>query len=410
MKTAPPESTESFLILLSITILITSAVIIGIIYTGGNQGFQTAAATGTTKNIELPDGSPPPILVPTQDGPANSSTKLAWFTSLPKNRHDILTVANWFDLFILIQGDEANREMVRQFDMGGPILQYLDFESIQDPGSCFAEPKLNQVAFLVNDFCSISENHPDWFLLNDKGERITQMDNGNLWYLMDPGNIEWQGFFLDRIKTFQADPNWDGVFFDNVPLSLAFLEDGNNVPTKYSTDEKYQSAVQSFLEFLHKEYFQTNNKLMFANLVSRRGDINWVDQLNFIDGAMLEGWAIDWPDGYRSPDEWEEHMKIAELTQQQGKVIILVSLGNQSDFDLQRFAFASYLLINDGKAVFRFANSDKYREIWIYDNYSFDLGEPLNYRYLTNTGWKRDFKNGSVVVDPESHHVEIIVK
>ena len=347
---------------------------------------------------------------PTRSTPTNAATRLAWFTSLPKSSEDIFKIAQWFDLYVLIQGDEDSRDAIIDLGVEGPILQYVNFDSIQDPGSCIEDPKINQVADLPGDFCQISEQHPEWFLLDFNGQRIALRDGNSTWYLMDPGNAGWRSFFLERVEQFQAAQNWDGVFLDNVPVTLAFREADGNLPAAYPNDASYQTAIQEFLKFLYEEYFQPNRKLLFANLVSRKDDQDWVNQISYLDGAMHEGWVIDWPDGYRSAETWETHMRLAEQTQQLGKYIILVSQGTREDIELQNFAFASYMLINHGRAAFRYANSDDYNEIWLYDNYTNSLGDALGDRYLVGSAWKRNFSNGSVLVNPETHEVEIIMK
>ncbi|HKY53910.1 MAG TPA: putative glycoside hydrolase [Anaerolineales bacterium] len=392
-----------YFVLILLTLL---AISLGILYLRWEprnvQGTAVPSPSATIENI--------PLLTPTHGTPTDATVRLAWFTSLPKSSDDIFQIAQWFDLYILIQGDEDNRDVVKNLGVEGPILQYVNFDSIQDPGSCVEDPKINQVADLPGDFCQISEQHPDWFLLDMNGEPIVLQDGSSNWYLMDPGNTEWRSFYLDRIKKFQADPNWDGVFLDNVPVTLAFREADGNLPAAYPTDASYQVAIQGFLKFLYEEYFQPNGKLLFANLVSRKDDADWVNQINYLDGAMHEGWAIDWPDGYRSSEAWEKHMQLAEQTQKVGKYIVLVSQGTQEDITLQRFAFASYMLINHGWAAFRYANSDDYNEIWLYENYAASLGKALGERYQVGAAWKRDFMNGSVIVNPETHEAEIIIK
>jgi hypothetical protein len=396
-------------ILYVVLILLTvNAIVLGMLYfrweSGGVPVVSTPSLSTPIENVNIPLGTPSPGTL------TDASVRLAWFTSLPKSSDDIFKIAQWFDLFILIQGDEDNRDVVSNLGVEGPILQYLNFDSIQDPGSCVESPKINQVADLPGDFCQISEQHSDWFLLDMNGQRIVLQDGSNNWYMMDPGNTGWRSFFLDRVRKFQADPNWDGVFLDNVPVTLAFREADGKLPAAYPTDARYQSTIQEFLKFLYEEYFQPSRKLLFANLVSRKDDTDWVNNINYLNGAMHEGWAIDWPDGYRSVETWEKHMQLAEQTQQLGKYIILVSQGTQEDTTLQKFAFASYMLINHGRAAFRYANSDDYNEIWLYDNYANSLGTALSDRYRVGSAWKRDFSNGSVLVDPESHEVEIIIK
>jgi hypothetical protein len=87
--------------------------------------------------------------------------------------------------------------------------------------------------------------------------------------------------------------------------------------------------------------------------------------------------------------------------------MILVAPGSQADANRQNFAFASYLLISNGKAAFRYSNSDIYREVWLYNNYQVDLGTPLGPRYQSGSLWRRDFTKGFVTVDPISHAATI---
>lgn len=405
MKNTRRQGLSPILVLLAVLIFTANSIFIGATLT---KRYERTDKISTAPYSESPTITPSdPSL--TSNISNNAPARLAWFTSLPKNTDDLLSVSNWFDLFILIQGDEERRDFIKNSNVSGAILQYVEFETIQDPGSCIAEPEINQVAYKPGDFCKISEQHPDWFLLDRSGNRIYTTDDGNTWYLMDPGNPGWQNFFLERIKDFQSDPGWNGVFLDNVPVTLAFREDEQNIPAAYPDDLSYQSAIRYFLRYLFIEYFQPNSKLLFANLVARRDDSGWANYLPYLDGAMYEGWSLDWPNGYRSTEDWERQMKIAEHTQQAGKYIILVSQGKEEDLPLQKFAFASYLLINQGRAFFRYSNSSSYSEIWLYDNYSINLGEPLGPRYQVELEWKRDFARGSVIVNPVTQEAEIIV-
>lgn len=334
--------------------------------------------------------------------------RLAWFTNVP-GKQDLINVLGRFDLFILHRNEVKGRDSMVSLGAKGLMLQYLLFQAIHDPGSCVAEPNANQAAFQPGDFCTISTQHSDWFLLDRQGQRIRVQDDGDDYYLMDPGNSEWRAFCLDRIRQTQVDPNWDGIFLDNVPVTLAHLEKSGKLPAAYPDDADYQAAVQGFLKYLYEGFFQSEDKRLFANLVSRKDEAAWANQLNFLDGVMHEGWAIDWPDRYRPAETWEKQMLLAEQTQDMGKTIILVSQGTRDDTTLQEFAFASYLLVNHGKAFFRYANSDKYREVWLYADYTVNLGAPLGSRYLDSDTWRRDFTNGHVVVNPETHEAEIYI-
>jgi hypothetical protein len=126
---------------------------------------------------------------------------------------------------------------------------------------------------------------------------------------------------------------------------------------------------------------------------------------------MQERWAVDWSiNEYLSESRWKNDMTLAEKTQNQGKHILLVAPGSEADSNRQNFAFASYLLISNGKAVFRYSDEASYRQVWLYSNYEVELGAPLGARYQNGTSWRRDFANGYVIVDPVNHIATIATK
>jgi hypothetical protein len=93
----------------------------------------------------------------------------------------------------------------------------------------------------------------------------------------------------------------------------------------------------------------------------------------------------------------------------QGKNLILVAQADQQDSYRQQFALASYLLVANENAFFRYAGADGYQEVALYENYFLDLGEPLGPRYKDGSFWRRDFTNGYVVVNPGGYTAEIML-
>jgi len=281
---------------------------------------------------------------------------------------------------------------------------YLQLVEIKDPGSCTEDPQGNQVAYQVGDFCEISEQHLDWFLLDQNGNRIV---DGNSFY-MDPGNAGYQAFWLQRARALHEQFHWDGIFIDNLEASLDKLDkDGGALPAKYPDDASYQSAIEGFLIYLHKNYFEPSGQPVLANIVSV-GDWNvWLRYLQYLDGAMIEAFAVDWSDGYSSPSDWKSEMDAIDQALLQGKTLILVSQMEEPDSNRQRFALASYLLIANENVSFRYANSDSYKEVLLYENYFINLGKPLGPRYQKGFSWQRDFANGYVIVNPRTQSAEI---
>lgn len=335
--------------------------------------------------------------------PLEVPVKLAWFYKAPADKN-FASLAKTYQFYILSKGNEKDRDYLIGLGANRPILQYVRFDAIMDPGSCTRKPWQNNAAFMPGDFCMIDSQHPDWFLLDSNGERYTEENNGEMFVMMDPGNPEWRTFFLQRLQqTQQGDRNWDGVFLDNLETTLVRYEQVDNMPRSYQSDKIYQKTVQDFVAYLHNTYFKPNGKLLFANIIARKDEDDWMNNIAFLDGAMHEGWSIDWPNRFRSVETWESQMKLAEDTQASGKTILLISQGTQADLELQNFAFSSYLLVNNGKAFFRYGNSQNYSESWLYEDYSVKLGKALGPRFQNGDEWRRNFENGYVIVNPKAH-------
>jgi hypothetical protein len=229
---------------------------------------------------------------------------------------------------------------------------------------------------------------------------------------MDPGNPEYRSFWLERARQSQEELGWEGVFIDNVEASLNSRRNLGLLPASYPDDASYQVAVAGFLEYLSLNYFRPQGRPMWANVTALnngefiRSEV-FYRYLNYLDGVMIEDFAVDWSDGFRSPEEWESQVELAERAQDLGRSVILVAQGHKLDKERQLFSLASYLLANQGKAYFRYSDAQLYNEIWFYDNYLLELGVPLGKRYAVGPYFKRDFTHGYVIVDPHSHTASI---
>ncbi|MDK2979753.1 MAG: hypothetical protein PWQ55_100 [Chloroflexota bacterium] len=357
--------------------------------------------------VSTPEYAATPERVYSTPLPPFSPMQFAWFYKPPQQANDLGAVAANFSMLVLTRNDERERQSLRDMGNTAPVLQYLRFEAIMDPGSCTAKPFQNQVAHLEGDFCQIEEQHPDWFLRDVNGNLIRY--DQSQYVLMDPGNEGWRAYFLDKVRGFQQDNGWAGVFLDNVDGSLGRFDSMNLLLTAYPDDASYQAAVKDFLAYLRSNYFAGSGKLLYANIPYIEDENAWLDYLTNLDGAMLEAFAADWNNGYRSVADWQHELDLAEKTQAAGRSIILVTQGNINDTGRMQFGLASFLLVNNGRAYFRYSNDKAYRELWWYPQFESDLGQPLGPRYPDGDGWRRDFERGSVYVDPQQHSAEIQV-
>ncbi|MGZ9222586.1 MAG: putative glycoside hydrolase, partial [Anaerolineales bacterium] len=302
---------------------------------------------------------------------------------------------------------EASRDQLRSLGVTAPIPGYLLLTEIHNPGDCTIVPRGNQVAFHPGDFCMIASEHPDWFLLDTQGKPI----GGGSVYFMDPGNPGFRAFWLERARELQENYGWEGVFIDNAFASLGQFRSLGTLPQKYSSDQAYREAVLGFLKYLRESYFQPQGRRMFANVASTQDYAGvWREFLDPLDGLMVENFAAGWLGRTKSRAEWEEQMEALEEAHRRGKTTILVAQGEQDDLNRQKFSFASYLLIANDYGFFRYAKSGVYSQMWLYDNYRVDLGQPLSTRYRQGDAWRRDFVKGSVIVNPGTLQAELVLQ
>lgn len=324
-----------------------------------------------------------------------SPARLSWFYKPPRSQSDQQVVVSEFDSFILTRGDEQFMSQVRRTRPGVRILQYFLLSQIIKPGAGEVEQR-NNAAYLPGDFDRLWSQHPDWFLRDTNGDAIVE---GGKYYRMDPGNDGWRSFWIERVKA--ANARWDGVFADNLDLSLIGFERKGIELARYPDDASYTDALAGFVGRIHQELSAATGKPFVPNLVhgSRNRDAR-NKYLDNIDGAMEEAWAVGWRSAYLSPDAWAAHLARVDLLQSRDKIVILVSQGDQSDDARQRFAYASYLLVAGPGVSFRYTHTGSYGQPWLYDTYDIPLGAPLGPRYRLADGTvRRDFAAGCVTVN-----------
>ncbi|MEK7786523.1 MAG: putative glycoside hydrolase, partial [Chloroflexota bacterium] len=334
------------------------------------SGVQTSKLSNTSSDAAALAAAPAQI------------SQLAWFPKPPADKN-LDTLAANFDVFILTHKDEPTRDALRAKGVTAPIFQYLRFEAIHDPGSCTATPRGNQAAYLPGDFCDISTNHSDWFLLDSAGKRIKFATDTVTYYRMNPGSQGWREFYARRAGEMKKQFGWDGLFMDHSITGLSTKAD-----------------IEGFFSYVRNNY----SGQLYANISGLPNHSDGVYD-RYLDGMLIEAWALGWKSEYLSTSSWNSQLTRAEKIQAAGKKVILVTQGVKTDTAKQSFAYASYMLIANGGASFRYASSSSYSQAWLYPNYNVDMGAPLGARYQVGALWQRDFALGTLIVDPVAHKI-----
>ncbi len=329
--------------------------------------------------------------------------RLAWFYKQPADG-DLEYIAQNHDFFIMTRRDEVDRDHMKQLGATAPFFQYLLLMEIHNPDDCDRRPFSNNVAYETGDYCWIAEEHPDWFLRDSDGEIVTKDQT----VYMDPASAGFRQFWIERARRAQEELGWDGIYIDNVYASLYKFEDRSITLEKYPHDESLRAAVEDFLHLIRNSYAKPAGKPVFANILPHEEADTWLRYMRWLDGAFVEAFAVDWDEDYIDPEDWEEQLIRLRQVQREGKFLVLVSQSDDiDDSERQTFALASYLLINEGTAFFRYGHHSEYTTARLYDNYALDLGQPLGPAEKTGSSWRREFTNGSVTVDPDKQEAEI---
>jgi hypothetical protein len=339
---------------------------------------------------------PPPVII--------EPMRIAWFYKPPGDDAQTPILSEYFDVFVLTKGDENLRNNLLAQGASEPILRYLLSNAILEPTLCRDLPWRNQVADQPGDACTIREQHADWFLYTGEGDIVVDETGG---LVMNPANPGWRQFFVERVQKNQGELGWKGVFLDNVETSFRKRIRLESLPADYPNDSSYQAAVEDFIRFLYETYFQPAGQPVYANLIEYQDANDWMRFIPYLDGAMMEDFAVGWDSAGLPVATWEMQQEVITQTQALGREVILVAQGSQSDILRQEFALASYLLVNNGRASFRYADTTRYDEVWMFNNYLIQPGQPVGPRYQEGELWRRDFVNGFVIVDPVTQTAEL---
>lgn len=344
---------------------------------------------------------------------AYDPVSLAWFYIQPSGNVHCSNLVPMFNFFVGTKGREACRDVVRglgrDFD-----LMYLRFDGIQDLDRAFDDPNAtctrspfqNQVAYKRGDACLLREIAQDWALRRPDGSLIRTTGD---FIMMDPANLSWRAYFIERAMEMQTVYGWNGLFLDNVSASM------NNVglPLRdYPDDLTYQNAISDFLATIRLAF---DDRPVWANMIFQTTSSVWYRYGEYLDGQMEESFALNWSSGYLSVTQWRNQLTRIETTIASGGNVILVSQGARTDSARQEFALASYLLIAAPGIHWRYSQDGPgYSEIWDYPNYDLArrLGRPLLEQLPLPNGsgtWRRDFTNGFVTVNPSTHEAVIVV-
>ncbi len=262
-------------------------------------------------------------------------------------------------------------------------------------------------------YCKTNADHPDWFLTDPLGRRLNSSGYPDAW-MMDVGNPGYQTAWLSNVLADLRSGGWDGVFMDDTNADMGWHLAGRTI-ARYPTSASWRAATRSMLAKVGPALISAGF-LAVPNLSTPwapdyDAQATWSDWLRFTSGAAQEyygKWGMA-SSGWLAGDDWRYRQQFQELTEQAGKIFLGITYAPRSDARTMTWARANFLLFdrpaNGGALVFEFTDpeaQDPYAAAW-----TADVGSPLGSRFRVGAAWRRNFSDGTVLVNPSSSAVTV---
>jgi hypothetical protein len=265
-------------------------------------------------------------------------------------------------------------------------------------------------------YCSANANHPEWFLNDTGGNRISFCDYPSDW-LMDVGNPDYQRSWLERAISDAETYGFDGVLLDDVNEWMDLHLCGKMI-AKYPRHEDWAGATSSFMAAVGPA-LKARGLLVFPNIAisdywTSTGLAYWDEWVSNSSGAVQEyytkwskrssGWFTD----AGTKTDWSYRQAYFRRTQAAGKTFIGITYAPMSDARSQRYARGSFLLDwNGGSSSLIYEPTDPEAQDPYSSTWTTSLGAPLGSRYKVGVVWRRDYTHGTVIVNPSTKAVPV---
>lgn len=323
--------------------------------------------------------------------PKRANYFLAWDMSMAQARE----LAKW-DLVILdMEHQVKSRDKLEEMRRINPrivLIAYITAQEIRNDVPRMAP----YVPLRAKLWSGIQSN---WWLMSSGGQKISWWPGTSMLNMASPWS-EYLSNFVNRDVL--GSGLWDGVFFDNTWNSLTDKVGSNVdingdglVESRETIEANYRHGMNNF--FARVRELDGNKHLLMG-----------IDGENFIglNGMMFEnfpyarGWSRMMNDYIGFPGRAVSAPAYSVLNAN------TANAGGADDYQRLRFGLASALL---GNGFYSFDVGDRdHGQTWWYDEYDFNLGEStagptlarVNSSNFNQQGiWRRDFKNGLVLVN-----------
>ena len=259
-------------------------------------------------------------------------------------------------------------------------------------------------------YCAADPNE-DWFL-HEKGTGQRLASAGySAQRAMNVGNAAYRDAWLDAViaRLSDADNDGSGVRYDGI-----WLDDTNMFPSHGMdgriaelTDAAYRAEMVEFIDQIANS-FDAAGFTTIANLAANPWEpaerAASLEVAADVDVVNREGW-VRWGDGALFAEDgqapiWGYEVSFAEDIQRAGADLHALTYGDVADTNAQLYGRATFLMAWDGQAgsAFNYRTLGPGATTWT-DSWTADVGRPISARYPVGIGWRRDFTDGTVVIN-----------
>lgn len=252
----------------------------------------------------------------------------------------------------------------------------------------------------------LASQHPDWVLRDGNGSPLYVpwgcWGSGCPNLAFDPGNPDFQRWWINNAKQVLS-AGYKGLWIDDVNMEfrVSYGDGSNATPWNPRTNapmtyEEWKTAVADFTQQIRWNLPNAeilHNSIWFAGGDQRDYDWNVIREIQSADYINCERGISD--DGLTSGNgAWSVNafLRFVDHVHQLGAHVIFDEYTFNGEYGI-----AGYFLINDGRDGY---GNQQVAPYYTAAEYYVDLGDPLGGRYNWNGLLRRDFKNGTVLVNP----------
>jgi len=305
--------------------------------------------------------------------------------------------AGRYSYVVLQPWDTAGLRAVKKRNPRAIVLAY------QEASAIARAPGVNGVTASGVGF-SEADRHPNWFLQDHAGNRITENGYSYL-YMAAIGNRGYQQAWAANVSRLLRRGPWDGVLMDDVNSSAGYHVDPARV-AQYPNDAAYTRATRSFLDYIRPR-LRATGKREFANMGG------WVDNpqvirqwLHKLDGGMDEAFVkfeAGPGQGYRDRFKWALELNQVRAAERMGKRVLVVTRTQPNDEQGKLYGWASLLLASSRRAGYLPATGFGYDDVPpTVGPAERDGGAPRGAARPAGRVVYRRFSRALVVVNPDS--------